>query len=68
MAEQNEMEKIITPMMEHVCDRLCRFPREISDLEELDKICGGCQMGDYICNILNTYNWINDLRKASARN
>ena len=56
MADQNEMLKIITPMVEHVCDHLCRFPGEISDQEELDKICGGCQMGDHICNILNTYN------------
>ena len=56
MAEQNEMLKIITPMMEHVCDHLCQFPGEISDQEEVDKICGGCQMGDHICNILNTYN------------
>ena len=56
MAEQNEMLKIVTLMMEHVCDHLCRFPGEISDQEELDKICGGCEMGDHICNILNTYN------------
>ena len=56
MVEENEMLKMVTPMMEHVCDHLCRFPWEISDQEELDKICGGCQMGDRICNILNTYN------------
>ena len=56
MIEQNEMLKIVTPMMEHVCDHLCRFSGDISDQEELDKICGGCQMGDHICNILNTYN------------
>ncbi|WP_097003907.1 hypothetical protein [Lacrimispora amygdalina] len=59
MAEQNEMLEIVTPMVEHVCDHLCRFPGEISDQEELDKICGGCQMGDHICSILNTYNWVN---------
>ncbi|MBE5984912.1 MAG: hypothetical protein E7248_16650 [Paenibacillaceae bacterium] len=55
MVEENEMLKIVTLMTEHVCDHLCRFPGELSDQEELDKICGGCQMGDHICNILITY-------------
>ena len=59
MLEENEMLKIVTLMMEHVCDHLCRFPGKISDQEELDKICGGCQMGDHVCNILNTYNRVN---------
>lgn len=66
MVEENEMLKIVTPMMEHVCDHLCRFPGEISDQEELDKVCGGCQMGDHICNILNTYNRINDFEKTQC--
>lgn len=26
----------------HVCDKLCRYPREIMDQEELDEICEGC--------------------------
>ena len=65
MIEENENLKIVTPVMEHVCDHLCRFPGEISDQEELDKICGGCQMRDHhICNILNTYNRINDFKKT----
>lgn len=66
MAEQNEMLMIVTPMMEHVCDHLCRFPVEISDQEELDKICGSCQMGDYICNILNSYNAACQLQVAAG--
>ncbi|MBE7718799.1 hypothetical protein [Lacrimispora indolis] len=65
MAEQNEMVKIITPMVEHVCDHLCRFPREISDREELDDICGGCEMGQFLCNILNTYNATDQLQAAA---
>lgn len=56
MAEQNEMLKIVTPMMEHVCDHLCRFPWEIERKEDLEEVCMDCQMGDHICNILNTYN------------
>ncbi|MDW2799875.1 hypothetical protein RZO55_20090 [Clostridium boliviensis] len=37
MVEENEMLEIVTPMMEHVCDHLCRFPGEISDQEELTR-------------------------------
>ena len=65
MSDQNKMLKIVTPMMEYVCDHLCRFPGEISDQEELDKICGGCQMGEHICNILNTYNAACQLQAAA---
>lgn len=48
-----------TPMMEHICDNLWQFSGEIRDSEELDKIFGGCLMGNYICKILNTYNEVN---------
>ncbi|MEY8357124.1 hypothetical protein AALB39_27795 [Lachnospiraceae bacterium 54-53] len=65
MPEQNEMLNIVTPMVEHVCDHLCRFPREISDQEELDRICGGCEMGQHLCNILNTYNAATLLQAAA---
>ncbi|MEY8357049.1 hypothetical protein AALB39_27410 [Lachnospiraceae bacterium 54-53] len=65
MLEQNEMETIITPMVEHVCDHLCRFPREISDQEEIDRICGGCEMGQHLCNILNAYNAATLLQAAA---
>jgi len=56
MAEQNEMEKIATPMMEHICDHLCRFPWEIERKEDLEEVCAGCQMDKYTNDILNTYN------------
>lgn len=65
MAEQNEMLNIITPMMEHVCDKLCRFPKEVADQEELDIVCDGCEMGKHVCNILNTYNAARQLRAAA---
>ena len=55
MADQNEMEKIVTPMMEHLCDYLCRFPWETERKEDLEDICAGCQMDKYVCDILNTY-------------
>lgn len=56
MAEQNEMNKIVTPMMEYVCDKLCRFPLEIERKEDLEEVCAGCQMDKYTNDILNTYN------------
>ena len=59
MLEENEMLKIVTPMTEHVCDHLCRFPWEIERKEDLEEVCASCQMGDHICNILNTYNRVN---------
>jgi len=65
MAEQNEMDKIVTPMMEHICDHLCRFPKEVSDPEALEEICAECQMGKYVCLILNTYNAADQLQTAA---
>ncbi len=56
MSDQNEMEKIVTPMMEHLCDHLCRFPWEIERKEDLEEVCAGCQMDKYTNDILNTYN------------
>ena len=50
-----EMDKTVTEMMEHICDELCRFPREL-DEEELDKKCDECRMDEFCCNILNKYN------------
>jgi hypothetical protein len=54
MVDQNEMDKITTAMMEHLCDHLCRFPRETERKEDLEDICAGCEMGKHVCNILNT--------------
>ena len=65
MAEQNEMEKIVTPMVEDICDHLCRFPKEASDPEAMEEICAECQMEKYVCLILNTYNAASQLQ-ASA--
>lgn len=41
MIGQNEMDKIVIPMVEHMCDKLCQFPRETADQEKLAVICGG---------------------------
>lgn len=55
MVDQKEMEKIVTPMLEHVCDHLCRFPWEIERKEDLEEVCACCQMDQYINSILNQY-------------
>lgn len=65
MADQNEMDKIVTPMMEDICDHLCRFPKEVPDQEALEEICAECQMGKYVCLILNTYNAARKLQVAA---
>lgn len=64
MVDQNEMLNIITPMMEHVCEHLCRFPKEVADQEALDIICGVCEMDQYTNDILNTYNRVNDFQNT----
>ncbi len=66
MANQNEMDKIVTPMMEHLCDHLCRFPWETERKEDLEDICAECQMGQYVCDILNTYNRLNDFENTQC--
>lgn len=52
----NNMDKITTEMAEHFCDELCRHPfRTDITQEQLDEICDGCEMGKYICCILNEH-------------
>lgn len=60
MENENVMDKITTEMAQHICDNLCRFPKEIHDQEQLDAHCCDCKMGEYLCHILNEYNKIND--------
>ena len=46
-------------MMEHICDNLCRYPDQLSEMELEDK-CAECKMGRFVCDILNQYNKVND--------
>ena len=68
MLEENEMLKIVTPMVEHVCDHLCRFPREIERLRKIwTEVCAGCQMDiQYANDILNQYDKINNFEKTQC--
>lgn len=69
MAEQNEMEKIVTPMMEHLCDHLCKHPGDTKRLGirqgVLDVICAECKINNYTNDILNTYNAARQLQDAA---
>ena len=57
LEEKNtDIDKITTEMMEHICDNLCKHPINAKDQDELDEICSSCQMGQFVCDILNTYN------------
>lgn len=48
-----DLNKITTEMMEHICDSICRFPRESKDPDELEGICVGCKMGKFVFDIIN---------------
>lgn len=65
--KENEsgMDALTTEMMEHICDHLCRFPRDMEQ-EELDEHCCECRMGQYVRDILNEYNRINDFEKTQC--
>ena len=64
---ENIVESLTTEMMEHICDNLCKYPEDKSlTQEELDNICDGCKMGQFVCGICNGYNEINDLEKKQS--
>ena len=65
-SEQNSMEEITTKLAEYVCDNLCKCPENVTNQEVLDEICSECQLGRFICDILNTYNKINDFADAQC--
>ena len=40
-------------MAAHVCDKLCRYPREMTKQEELDAACEGCPLNAYVKHVLD---------------
>lgn len=64
--KKTEMDKLVEPMMEHICDNLCRYPQEAKNQEELDRICADCKMGQFACGIMNEYNRINDFQESQC--
>ena len=59
------MDGITTEMMEHICDDLCKYPDQLSEMELEDK-CAECKMGRFVCDILNQYNKINDFANSQC--
>ena len=65
--EPTDMDKLTTEMMEHICDNLCMHPIRVGQTQdELDDICAECKMGKFVCDILNTYNRLNDFDKTQS--
>lgn len=65
--EETAMDTITTEMMEYLCDNLCKHPNRVGiNQEELDEICAGCKMGQFVCGILNEYNRLNDFEKTQS--
>lgn len=59
--EQNKMDEITTKMAEHICDKLCKYPLMKFEGDEcLEDICCECEIGQFICDIQNTYNRLNE--------
>lgn len=49
----SKIDNITTVMMEYICDTLCRYPTTAADQDQLDDICAECEMGKFVCDILN---------------
>ena len=65
--EPTDMDKLTTEMMEHICDNICMHPIRVGQTQdELDDICAECKMGKFVCNILNTYNRLNEFDKTQS--
>ena len=59
------MDGITTEMMEHICDNLCKYPDQLSEMELEDK-CAECKMGRFVRDILNQYNKVNDFTNSQC--
>lgn len=58
------MDQLTTEMAEYFCDKLCVHPKVETNQKNLDKICDDCKVRKFICDILNTYNNLNDFEKS----
>ncbi len=52
----------IDGMVRHVCDGLCKYPIMLSWQDDLDDVCAECELGGYVCRLLNL------LEKMGVRN
>jgi len=64
--EEMPMDKITTEMAEHICDMICGNLDDVHDQNKADEICADCKMGQFIFDILNEYNKINDFEQTQS--
>lgn len=52
-----KLNDITTEMAEHICDKICMHPGNVSNIgitpDELEEICAECKLAQYIIDILN---------------
>ncbi|MBQ8038263.1 MAG: hypothetical protein IJ274_00060 [Lachnospiraceae bacterium] len=48
----------------YVCDKLCRFPYEITDETEMQNKCGRCEINKFLDQIQEAYDKINDFNNT----
>lgn len=65
MQEETKMDKLTTEFAEYICDHLCKHPTFLSK-EKLEDKCLECKIGQFICDILNEYNRINNFDKTKS--
>ena len=49
----NRIREQIDGMVKYVCDRLCKYPDLLKTQDELDDACAECELGGYMCRMLN---------------
>lgn len=55
ITRENEMPKVTTEMMGHICDNLCKHPIRVGQTqEELDDTCVECKMNEFVGKLLNS--------------
>ena len=62
---RTKMDEIVENMANYICDHICQKPKEITDQDEMEAYCAEkCEIGNYINNILNQYNEINNFEES----
>lgn len=56
MERKSEIGAITEPIMEYVCDCLCRFPREAEGQDDLVPICAKCKLGQHVNDLHIKFN------------
>lgn len=62
--EGNIMAGLTENLANHVCDKLCRFPYEITDETEMQNMCGQCEINRFLDQMQEAYDEINDFNNT----